>query len=105
MNAVLPAKTILTGVALICAALFFVNVFRGTWRLAVLSLGLMVLSALVIGAIYPQIVERVQVSPSQNTKESPYIDRNISATRDAYGLANVEEQEYDAQVTPDVRGC
>ena len=102
VNAILPAKTILTGVALICAALFFVNVFRGTWRLAVLSLGLLVLSALVIGTIYPQIVERVQVSPSQNTKESPYIDRNISATRDAYGLATVEEQEYDAKVTPDV---
>ena len=40
VNALLPAKTILTFVALISAALFFVNVFRRTWRLAVLSLGL-----------------------------------------------------------------
>ncbi len=100
INAVLPAKTILAGVALISAALFFVNVFRGTWRLAVLSLGLMVLSALAIGGIYPQVVQQIQVGPSENTKESPFITRNIEATLQAYGLDQIDTKEYDAEVVP-----
>ena len=86
VNALLPAKTILTFVALICAVLFFANAVRGTWRLAILGLGLMALSAIVIGGIYPEIVQRIQVAPSQDTKEGPFISRNIQATRDAYGL-------------------
>ena len=34
-NAVLPAKNILMGIALICAVLFFLNVWRRTWHAAV----------------------------------------------------------------------
>jgi uncharacterized membrane protein (UPF0182 family) len=100
INAVLPAKTILTLIALISAALFFINTFRGTWRLAVLSLGLMVLSALAIGGIWPEIVQRIQVSPTQNVKESPFIQLNIDATLDAYELDEVETQPYAAQTDP-----
>lgn len=103
VNAVIPAKTILTGVALISAVLFFANTFRGTWRLAILSLGLMVLSALAIGGIYPLIVQRIQVAPTENTKESPFIERNIEATIEAYGLDGVETQDYNAVITPDAK--
>ncbi|HVQ88284.1 MAG TPA: UPF0182 family protein, partial [Actinomycetes bacterium] len=100
INAVLPAKNILTVVALISATLFFINIFRGTWRLAVLSFGLMVLSALAIGGIYPAVVQQIQVKPSQNDKESPYIQRNIDSTKQAYGLDNVITDEYPAQLNP-----
>ena len=103
VNAVIPAKTILTGVALISAVLFFANTFRGTWRLAVLSLGLMVLSALAIGGIYPLVVQQIQVKPSENTKEAPFIKRNIDSTLQAYGLDGVETQDYDAVVVPDAK--
>ncbi|WP_345673846.1 UPF0182 family protein [Yinghuangia aomiensis] len=93
-NAVLPAKTILFIVALICAVLFFVNVFRRTWSLPVIGFGLMVLSALLIGGLYPFIVERFQVKPNQQAKEAKYIEYNIKATRDAYGIADVQAEGY-----------
>ncbi|MDH4159102.1 MAG: UPF0182 family protein, partial [Actinomycetota bacterium] len=102
VEAVLPAKSILAVVALICGVLFLVNVFQKTWRLAVLSLGLMVLSAFIIGGIWPLIVQQFQVDPTEDVKESPYIERNIEATLDAYDLSDIQKQEYLAQLKPDV---
>ncbi len=100
VNAILPAKNILMWIALVCALLFFVNVFRRTWQLPLLGLGLLVLSAVVIGGIYPAVVQRFEVRPSEPGKESPYIQRNIDATRQSYGLAGIQEQEYQATSTP-----
>ncbi len=99
VNALLPAKTILVGIALVCAVLFFANVWRRTWMLPGIGLGLLVLSAVLIGGVYPAIVQQFQVRPSEVTKEAPFIDRNIQATRTAYGLADAEVSEYDAKTT------
>jgi uncharacterized membrane protein (UPF0182 family) len=99
VNALLPAKTILVGIALICAALFFANVWRRTWILPGIGLGLLVLSAVLIGGIYPAIVQQFKVRPSEVSREAPFIDRNIQATRTAYGLADASVTEYDAKTT------
>ncbi len=101
VNALIPAKTILTFVALISAFLFFINVFRRTWRLAVLSLGLLVLSAVAIGWIYPSVVQQLRVNPTQDVKEAPFIKRNIDATREAYTLDGIEVSEYIPNQDPD----
>ncbi len=101
VEAVLPAKTILTFIALVCAALFFLNIFRRTWTLPLVGLGLLAVSALVIGGIYPAIVQQFQVRPNEPGKEAPYISRNIQATRDAYNLSNVQNDEYSAAGEPD----
>src|SRR5205085_12509354 len=50
-----------------------------------------------IGGIYPAIVQRFQVTPSAQTLEAPYIQRNINATRNAYGLDNVTAAGYSGQ--------
>ena len=62
-NAVLPAKAILMGIALICAVLFFLNVWRRTWLLPSMGLALLVLSAILLGLIWPAIVQQFQVKP------------------------------------------
>ncbi|MGB2737215.1 MAG: UPF0182 family protein, partial [Candidatus Nanopelagicales bacterium] len=100
INALLPAKSILTGIAVICAILFFVNAFRRSWQVAGAGLGLLVVSALVIGGIYPAIVQQFQVRPSELTKEAPSIQNNINATRTAYGLNDVQVSEYNASNEP-----
>jgi len=101
VEAVLPAKTILTFIALVCALLFFLNVFRRTWTLPLVGLGLLAVSALVIGGIYPAIVQQFQVRPNEPGKEASYISRNIQATRDAYNLSGVQSDEYSAVAQPD----
>jgi uncharacterized protein len=102
INAVLPAKTILIFVALICALLFFVNVWRRSWTLPGLGLGLLVLCAVLLGGVWPLVVQQFQVKPNEPDRERDYISRNIEATRTAYGVDGVKEEEYAAttDVTP-----
>ena len=103
VNAVLPGRTILAIISLICAGLFFANIARRTWLLPGVGVGLLLLSALLIGGIYPALVQRFQVAPSQSEKEQPYIKRNIDATRTAYGIGpdKVKKETYDATLTAD----
>jgi uncharacterized membrane protein (UPF0182 family) len=96
INAMLPAKTILIFIALICAVLFFVNVWRRSWTLPGISLGLLVLSAVLLGGLWPFLVQQFQVRPSEADREQPYIERNIESTRAAYDVEDVEVQQYAA---------
>lgn len=98
-NAYLPAKTILFFIAAICAVLFFATLWRRTWQLPVIGFGLMVLSAILIGGLYPAIVQKFQVQPNEQAKEAPFIQKNIDATRDAYDIADAEMEDYSGQAT------
>ncbi len=100
-NAVLPAKNILIGVAVICSILFFLNVWRRTWQLPTMGLGLLVLSAILLGMIWPAIVQQFQVKPSEADKEEPYIAKNIEATQAAYDLTDVETTPYSPNTSLD----
>ncbi|WP_370287708.1 UPF0182 family protein [Nocardioides sp.] len=98
-NALLPARNILVGVAIICALLFFLNVWRRTWQLPSVGLALLALSAVLLGMIWPAIVQNFQVKPSEADKERSYIAANIEATRDAYGLSDIETEPYQGVPT------
>lgn len=88
-HVLLPAKSILAGIALICAVLFAVNAWRRTWLLPSVGLSLMVVSAVLLGLIWPAIVQGFVVSPSQD-KELPYVATNIKQTRLAYGISSAD---------------
>jgi len=96
VNASLPAKSILAGIAILCSLLFFANIVRKSWTLPVAGIGLLLVSALLIDGVYPAVIQQFQVKPSESSKEAPFIQRNIDATRMAYGLDNVEVQDYQA---------
>lgn len=98
VNAVLPAKAILAGIALVCAALFFANIVRKSWQLPVAGVALLAISSLLISGAYPSLVQQFQVKPSESSKEAPYIQRNIDSTRTAFGLDNVVVKNYDATI-------
>ncbi|WP_327288852.1 UPF0182 family membrane protein [Streptomyces sp. NBC_01198] len=93
-NAYLPAKTILFFIAVICALLFFATLWRRTWSLPTIGFGLMVLSAILIGGLYPAIVQKFQVLPNEAAKEAPFVQKNIDATRAAFGLTRTEVSAY-----------
>ncbi|MER5961059.1 UPF0182 family protein [Streptomyces sp. NPDC002057] len=98
-NAYLPAKTILFCIAAICAVLFFATLWRRTWQLPVIGFGLMVLSAILIGGLYPAIVQKFQVQPNEQAKEAPYIQKNIDATRKAYAIDGTKPENYSGKST------
>jgi uncharacterized protein len=86
INAVLPAKLILLAIAVICAVAVFSALVLRDLRIPAIGLVLLLLSSLVVGAGWPLIVEQFSVKPNAAQKESEYISRSITATRDAYGL-------------------
>ena len=98
VNALLPAKSILAGISLICALLFFANIIRRSWVLPAAGVSLLVISSLLIAGIYPAAIQQFQVKPSESSKEAPFIQRNIEATRAAYGLSDVSVNDYEATI-------
>ena len=99
VNATLPAKAILAAIAVVCALLFFANIIRRSWVLPAAGTALLVISSVLIAGIYPGAIQQFQVKPSESSKEAPFIQRNIDATRDAYGLSGVEVSDYQATLT------
>jgi len=96
VNAVLPAKAILAGIALVCALLFFANIVRKSWVLPAAGTALLVISSVLIAGLYPAAIQNFQVKPSESSKEAPFIQRNIESTRAAYGLEDVTVTDYQA---------
>jgi uncharacterized membrane protein (UPF0182 family) len=99
VNAVLPAKAILTGIALVCSLLFFANIVRRSWVLPAAGTALLVISSVLITGLYPAAIQTFQVKPSESSKEAEFIQRNINATRAAYGLEDVTVKDYQATLT------
>ncbi|GHD48381.1 UPF0182 protein [Mycetocola manganoxydans] len=95
-NATIPGRVILAGIAALVAVLFLVTAFIGRWRLPVVGTALLLVAGLLVGTAYPWVVQRFQVDPNAKTLETPYIQRNIDLTRDAYDVADVEEIPYNA---------
>ena len=99
VNATLPAKAILSAIAVVCAVLFFANIIRRSWLLPAAGTALLVVSSVLIAGIYPGAIQQFQVKPSESSKEAPYIQRNIDATRAAYDLDGVVMQDYNSTLS------
>lgn len=94
VNITIPALLIIAIAAVVVAVLLAANAFRDMWKLSVVS----VVMLLVLGAVsiigLPAAVQQFMVQPSEQSLEKDYLQRNIDATRDAYGIADVEVQQY-----------
>ncbi|GAA4090307.1 UPF0182 family protein [Actinomadura miaoliensis] len=101
VNALLPAKTILAVIALICAAMFVGNIVRRGMMLPGVGFTLLVLSAILVGGVYPLLIQQFQVRPDELAKERQYIQRNIEFTRKAYGVDTAQVVPYGGQPESD----
>lgn len=90
VKAQLPALNLMILVSLAVTVLLLWNIRQRGWRLPVMAVGLWVVVALVAGTVYPAIIQRFVVQPNVSTREIPYIQRNIEATKAAMGIDKVE---------------
>ena len=97
MNAQLPAQWILFIVVLICIAVIAAAIWRRKFRWPLYAIGGWIVAVIIIGAIFPSIVQRFQVQPSELARERPYIEYNIQFTREGFALNRIEEQSYPAE--------
>jgi uncharacterized membrane protein (UPF0182 family) len=94
-NAQFFAYDLLTVLSAFAAAFLVGAAFtRWTWPLGV-TLATWFLASLFVGRLYPEVVQRLVVTPNQQNLEQPYIANNISMTRLAYGLTSWQEKPYD----------
>ena len=84
-----PAKFLLILIAIVSAGFFLANIRQKGWVLPAVGVGLWVLVSILLGAAYPAVYQALRVKPSELTRETPYINRNIQATRAAYDLDKV----------------
>ncbi len=103
VNAQLPALNLLILISLAAFVLFIVNIRRQGWVLPALGVGLWAIVAVVVGGIVPAFIQTFRVVPDQLARERPFIQRNIDATRAAFGLDDVRTDDFanDGDITGD----
>ena len=92
----IPASLIVAAIAGICALLCFYNAWRVRWSVPGIAVGLLVISAMILTAVYPWGVRNFVVKPNEPDLERPWIANNIEATRGAFGINAVQITDYEA---------
>ncbi|MEW5974740.1 MAG: UPF0182 family protein [Acidobacteriota bacterium] len=103
IEAQLPALRILVWVSLLAAVLVLATAFGKSYTPAIGGVLLLVGVSIIGNRIYPEIIQRFEVAPNEIVKESPYLALEIQYTRMAYGIDQVEEEEFPAleNLTPE----
>ena len=104
LHAQLPAYNVALVALAGCLILFLYACFTSSTRR---TIGIYLVSAALIGGIWivglriiPQIIQHFKVAPNELPLESPYLERNIKFTKEAYGLTNVAEIEFPVNPSP-----
>ncbi|HET7467092.1 MAG TPA: UPF0182 family protein [Candidatus Dormibacteraeota bacterium] len=93
VNARLPLLTFEAGAGVVLAGGLVANLWIRRMWVPLAAAGLFV-AMLVLGQIYPAVVQGFLVTPNAQSYELPYIQREISGTRNAYGLSNVSVRNF-----------
>ncbi|PKQ19638.1 MAG: UPF0182 family protein [Actinobacteria bacterium HGW-Actinobacteria-6] len=97
INAQLPAYQILIVIAVLSGIALMVNIrFKG-WKLPAIALAVWIGASVLVGGIYPAVIQQFRVSPNEVAAEAPYIERNIAATRKAFQIDDVIVRAFPAE--------
>lgn len=99
INAQWPAYSILTWITVAAALILLINVALRATKALALTAGAWLVVTILLGQVYPGIVQNFEVRPNESTKEAPYILHNIRMTRQAFGLDTIDDQPYPAEGT------
>ncbi|MEA2846702.1 MAG: uncharacterized protein QOG78_1983, partial [Rhodospirillaceae bacterium] len=97
LNVRLPILWLLIGLAAICAIASWGNVRWRTWRIPAAAVALLFGSSFVVAVLFPALFNRFYVKPSELQLETPYIERNIALTRQAYNLQQIAVKPFPVE--------
>ena len=97
VHAELLALNVLAVLAALLGVSLLVSLLRKTWKFSLGVAGLVVVSSILLGGVYPAIVQKYFVEPNEFDREKQFIEYNIEATLRAYGLKDITLRT----VTPD----
>ena len=96
VHARLFALKVLVVVAILAGILALVNINRRGIKLPAAALIILVATSILLGSIYPGIVQQVYVQPNEIARESEYINNNIKATRHAFNIDKISIKDFPA---------
>lgn len=99
LHALNPALLVLTIIAIAGGVLVLVNGYMRGVRLLVGGVVLWGVSAIILGVVWPNAMQRLTVNPNEFAREQLYIERNIEFTRSGFGLEAVVLQDYPVNPT------
>ena len=97
VNARMPALLIMTIIAVAAGILMLANTYFSGRRLLIGAFALWFVANIVLGTLWPNLIQQFTVNPNEFVREAPFIERNIQFTRTAYGLDRVTEEFYPAE--------
>ena len=114
VNATIPVTFIMAAITAILGAVLGVWIMRShalegsapiaaraseaikAWKVPTVAIAAAIVVSLVLTVAWPMLLQRFRVNPNAQEMESTYIQRNIDATRAAYGLDKVKTEQYKA---------
>jgi uncharacterized protein len=97
VHARIPMLNLMAALSLLSAAAVIAGGFGRGWRVPLAAIALLFAVHILGLSIYPDLLHRFRVLPNEIVLERPFIEENIKATRFAFGLNNIEEQEFPAE--------
>ena len=101
VHARMPALLIMTIIAVAAGILMLANTYFSGRRLLIGAFALWFVANIVLGTLWPNLIQQFTVNPNEFDREVQYIERNIQFTRMAYGLDRVAEEFYPAETAVD----
>lgn len=99
-NYLLPALLFISVALVIGAVIALVNAFtQRRLRLLLVAVALPVLVYVIGVVIVPAYIQSFIVKPNELGRETPYITHNIAGTREAFGLNQVEQRNFEADTS------
>jgi uncharacterized membrane protein (UPF0182 family) len=91
----LPALQTLATICGGAAAGTLWGAWRGRLAPVVASLVSVALGSVIIGQLYPSVIQRIRVEPNELARETPYIQHNLRFTRLGFGLDRLERRRFE----------
>ncbi|MGD0484290.1 MAG: UPF0182 family protein [Gemmatimonadales bacterium] len=100
LNATLPAIRLSAIVAVLAAGAIAIGALRDRLpSYTIVAIGGYIAVALLGRGLYPMVMQKFVVAPTELTRETPYLRNHILATRKAWGLDSVEVRELGGETT------
>ena len=97
VHVALPALLALAGLAAAAAFASWANIWARTYKLPAAGAILVFGGSFVLTLAFPALFQRLYVKPNELQLETPYLQRNIALTREAYKLGLVTVKPFPAE--------
>ena len=91
----LPARQTLTIICVVSGVAVFWGAWKNRGAAIVSALVAVVFAMLMIGQLYPSLIQSLQVEPNELERESPFIESNLEFTRLGFDLDRLERRPFE----------